>query len=202
MADPDIFAVSPDGAWRFEAGQLRGGSRVVDLPTIDFFDRWTFARFCPGGQLILGFESGQPGSDYGSYGGPYGGLQVFVPTADPSRWHTVAMEYDYRRHDEDFVPEDAVWHPRGVLAWLRDGCLFGQVLSTPRPPIGGLLLIPRDSDHGLQFSFERWGAWRRLELDEDGHLLTAYDQDGRDRFDLVHRRTARDDADWSELSVY
>lgn len=202
MADPDIFAASPDGVWRFEAGHLRDGSRVVDLPTIDFFDRWTFARFCPGGQLILGFESGQPWSDYGSYGDRYGGLQVFAPTADPSRWHTVAIEYDYRSHDEDFVPDDAVWHPRGVLAWLRDGCLCGQVISSPRPPLVGVFWNPRDSDHGLEFRFERWGAWRRLELDEPGHLLTAHDPDGRDRFDLVRRRTARDDADWDELTVY
>ncbi|MFY0537532.1 hypothetical protein [Nannocystis pusilla] len=85
------------------------------------------------GQLILGFESGQPWSEYGSYGDRYGGLQVFAPTADPSRWHTVAIEYDYRSHDEDFVPVDAIWHPRGVLAWLRDGCLCGQVIASPRP---------------------------------------------------------------------
>ncbi|MFY0537531.1 hypothetical protein [Nannocystis pusilla] len=61
---------------------------------------------------------------------------------------------------------------------------------------------PRDSDRGLEYRFERWGAWHRLELDEHGHILTAHDPDGRDRFDLVHRRTARDDAEWSELSVY
>ncbi|PCC70681.1 hypothetical protein SAMN02745121_05434 [Nannocystis exedens] len=201
MADPEISARSPDGVWRFESGRLSDGSRVVELETIDFFDRWTFARFCPGGQLILGFESGQPWSESGSYGDRYGGLQVFAPTADPARWQTVAIEYDYRSHDATFIPDDVVWHPRGVLAWLHDGCLCGQVLKEPRGPVD-LLWNPRDSDFGLEYYFERWGVWRRLELDEHGHLLTAYDPAGCDRYDLVHRRTARDDGEWEALAVY
>lgn len=204
MVDLELTAESPDGRWRFEAGRLRAGSLLVEPPTIDFFDRWTFARFRPGEPtaLLLGFESGQPWSEHGSYGDRYGGVQVIAPSADPSRWQVVAMEYDYRRHDESFVPDDVAWHPRGVLAWLRDGCLCGQVLGAPRAPLDAILWNPRDSDLGCEYSFERRGAWRRLELDDEGHLLTAYDSGGRDRFDLVGRRSAHDDADWEALEVY
>ncbi|WAS93657.1 hypothetical protein [Nannocystis punicea] len=151
---------------------------------------------------MLAFESGQPWSEHGSYGDRYGGVQVLAASADPSHWQTVAIEYDYRAHDATFIPDDVAWHPRGVLASLHDGCLCGQVLKFPRPPIDDLIWNPRDSDRGCEFTFDRGGAWRRLELDEHGHLLTAYDQDGRNRFDLVRRRTARDDADWAVLAVY
>src|SRR5262245_13212970 len=109
-----ISAVSPDGLLRFEDGALRSPAAVVHPDTIDFFERWTFARFLPGGQLALAFESGQPWAEYGSYGDRYGGVQVLAPGADPATWSLVAIEYDYRSHDESFIPDDVMWHRRGV----------------------------------------------------------------------------------------
>lgn len=197
---PDLVtAESPDGEWQFAHDVLRGPRGPVELPTIDFFERWTFARFCPGGQLILAFESGQPWSEYGSYGDRYGGFQIMAPTADPLRWVMVGLEFDYRSHDATFAPDDAVWHPRGVLAWLHDGCLYGQVLSRPRGELEFSTLPPRDSECELDRSFERWGAWRHLDLDDEGRVLTARDAAGCDRYDLVDGLHARDDAGWEEL---
>ncbi|MCY1057356.1 hypothetical protein [Nannocystis sp. SCPEA4] len=194
-----VTAESPDGEWQFAHDVLRGPRGPVELPTMDFFERWTFARFCPGGQLILAFESGQPWSEYGSYGDRYGGFQIMAPTADPLRWAMVGLEFDYRSHDATFVPDDAVWHPRGVLAWLHDGCLFVQVLSHPRGELEFSTLPPRDSECELHRCFERWGDWRSLELDLAGQLLTARDAAGCDRYDLVDGLHARDDAGWEEL---
>jgi len=199
MHDLDVAAESPDGQWRFAQGALHGPGGRVELETIDFFERWTFARFCRGGQLILAFESSQPWSDYGSYGDRYGGIQVVAPTADPLRWVMVGLEFDYRSHDATFIPDDVVWHPRGVLAWLHQGCLYGQVLSTPRGPLDVYSWPPRDSELALDHHFDRWGDWRSLDLDDDGRVLTARDAAGCDRYDLVDGLHARDDADWGEL---
>src|SRR5690606_26117577 len=143
----------------------------------------------------------QPWSEHGSYGDRYGGVQVIAPAAAPACWELVAIEYDVRRHDASFIPDDVAWHPRGVLAWLHDGLLYAQVLRAPRGPIASAVWPERDSDTGLDYCFDAPGAWRSLELDPDGRLLIARDADGLDRFDLVHRRQARDCGEWRDLSA-
>lgn len=127
----DLHVVSPDGLWRFEDGRLISAGTEVSPCTLDFFERWTFARFLPGGELALAFETSQPWSEYGSYGDRYGGVQVLVLRGEPATWSPVALEFDYRRHDETFIVDDVAWHPRGVLGWLRDGELYVQVLAAP-----------------------------------------------------------------------
>ncbi|MDC0716654.1 hypothetical protein [Nannocystis bainbridge] len=163
--------------------------------------RGAFARFYPGGQLILAFESGQPWSDAGSYGDRYGGIQIMAPTADPLRWVMVGLEFDYRSHDKTFVPHDVVWHPRGALAWLHEGCLYGQVLAHPRGELDFYSWPRRDQELPLELVLDRWGDWRSLELDEAGRILTARDAAGCDRYDLVDGLHARDDGAWEPLEV-
>lgn len=195
-----LRAVSPDGVWRFHDGKICSDHAVIAPFEIDFFERWTFARFLPGGQLVLAFESSQPWSDYGSYGDRYGGVEVLALTA-PATWSLVAFEFDVRAFDETFVPDDVVWHPRGVLAWLHRDNLFIQILTAPRgiiPPDD--LVPPRDSDCDLAFWCDVPGTWRTLSLDDDGTLLSATDDSGTDRFDLVHYRRARDGGPWRPLT--
>ncbi|MBO3746117.1 hypothetical protein J5X84_08580 [Streptosporangiaceae bacterium NEAU-GS5] len=195
----EVSAVSPEGGWRFTEGCLRSSVAVIKPFAIDFFERWTFARFMREGILALGFESGQPyspSSHGGSYGDRYGGVQVVALTA-PAQWDLVAIEYDSRRVDETFIPDDVTWHSRGVLAWLRNGFLYVQVLREPRGAIAEWELLPRrDSDQGLAYCFEERGAWKTLTLDENGYLLTARDEEGIDVFDLEKRRRARKGGDW------
>ncbi|MFT3772597.1 MAG: hypothetical protein QM820_44975 [Minicystis sp.] len=197
-----IRATSSDGRWSFEEGRLRSGTVEADVFTIDFFERWTFARFLPGGELALAFESSQPWSEFGSYGDRYGGVQVLAPGPDAGRWALVAIEFDYRRHDESFVPFDVVWHRRGLLAWLHEGTLSVQVLASPRGEIVPDLLPPRDSDQPMLFSFDRWGSWRSLAVDPDGRYLRAFDDAGHDVFDLELRCRARDGGGWEPLDVW
>lgn len=192
-----IYAESPDGVWRFEGGALRSATAVVAPFEIDFFERWTSARFFSGGQVALTFESGQPWSDQGSYGSRYGGIEILALTA-PDTWTVVALEYDWREHDETFVPLDLAWHPRGVLAWLHQSYLYVQRLTLPRRTEA--VVAPdvwyRDSDSGLAWWHEWLGAWHRLSLDEEGLYLTATDERGADVFDLEGRRRARDGGEW------
>lgn len=202
MSDPAVSARSPDGEWLFADGCLRSARATVHPREIDFFERWTFARFLPTGQLVLAFESGQPWSDFGSYGERYGGVEVLAPTADPARWALVGVEFVDRRHDESFVPDDVAWHPRGVFAWLREGCLYVQVLGTPRGEVPDDSWPGRDSDTDLDHYFDYPGAWTSLSLDDAGLLLTARDAGGVDRFDLAGRLRARDDGPWEPLEVY
>jgi hypothetical protein len=199
-----VSARSPDGVWCFRDGALRSSTEVVIPPTIDFFERWTFARFLPGGELALAFESGQPWSDNGSYGDRYGGVQVLSHRRGTTgtEWRPVAIEHDYRRYDESFVPHDVVWHSRGVLGWLHQSELFVQVLSAPRGEVTWDLLPARDSDQGRAFSFELYGSWQTLALDDAGRLLTATDADGVEVIDLVLRRRARDNGEWRPLEVW
>lgn len=199
-APPEIHPTSADGTCVFRDGRLHDGSTSFDPIELDFFERWTFARFLPGGQLALAFETGQPWSEHGSYGYRLGGVQVLARTGEPSRWSVVAIEYDHRYHDEAFVPDDIAWHPRGVLAWLRDGALWVQILAAPRGPVQPDVLPTRDSDLGLALELEAIGAWRRLWIDEHGRLLSAADADGVDVFDLERRLVARDGADWTPLA--
>lgn len=198
-----IRATSPDGRWTFEDGWLRSGSLRFGVFEMDFFDRWTFARFLPGGELALAFETGQPWGEGGSYSSRYGGVQVLAPGADPRWWELVSIEFDYRAHDEVFEPLDVAWHRRGVLAWLNDGFLEAQVLATPREPETMPGLWPT-SNHNLDvlFSFSAAGSWRSLEIDADGRYLRAYDEAGCDIFDLELRRRTRDGGDGEPLDVW
>ena len=75
-----MSAESPDGSWVFEDGVLRSADAVVSPFAIDWFERWTFARFLPSGELALAFESGQPFDyEFGSYGDRRWGVQVLAP---------------------------------------------------------------------------------------------------------------------------
>jgi hypothetical protein len=192
-----VYAESHDGVWRFEGGALRSATATVEPFAIDYFERWTSARWMPGGQLVLTFESGQPWSDQGSYGSRYGGIEVLALTALDT-WTVVSLEYDWRQHDETFVPLDVAWHPRGVLAWLHGNYLYAQRLVVPRrvEAVDAPDVWYRDSDAGLVWWYERHGAWRRLSLDEDGLFLTAIDPDGADVFDLEGDRLSRDGGEW------
>ena len=189
--------VSPDGVWIFEEGQLRSAEGVARLFEIDFFERWTFAKFLPNGALALGFESSQPWSEFGSYGNRLGGVQVATLLA--SRWETLALEYHQRSHDETFIPDDVVWHPRGVLAWIHDEYLCVQVLRQPRDLVRWAPLPPCDSDHELELDFDQRGQWKCLSLDAAGTILTAKDEDGFDTFDLRKHCQRRDEGPWEPL---
>ncbi len=168
---------------------------------IDFWERWTFGRFLRPGVLALAFESGQPWAEYGSYGDRYGGVEVMALDTAAQRWYLAALEYDYRGHDEDFVPGDIAWHERGVLAWLVNDLLAIQVLRRPRGPIGGARET-RDSDTGLEYSTDLPGRWRELTLDNDGLMLTARAADRADVVDLAGRRYAPDGGAWEPLEVW
>lgn len=192
---------SPDGRWTFENGVMRSGEIRVPVCEMDFFERWTFARFLPGGALALAFETSQPWSESGSYGDPYWGVQVVAPTPDGGGWELVALEYDSRHPDESFEPLDVTWHRRGVLAWLEGGILEGQVLEAPRGAPRSCFLPERNSDFGLLFSFWLDGAWHALEIDPDGRFLRAVDGRGADLFDLELRLHARDGGPWEPLEI-
>ena len=204
-ADHSVQARSPDGSWWFEAGQLRSATLSGPPFTIDFFERWTFARFLSNDLIALGFESGQPWAEYGSYGDPYGGVEVlrFVPKR--SVRSLVSMEYDQLAlcHNQEFVPDDVVWHPRGVLGWLVEGVLTVQVLTRPREPAEDPNPWPEpDSTLGLAATLEKPGGWQRLSLDDAGDVCTAVGPAGTDRFDLTSGRHSTDGVHWQSLEVW
>jgi len=202
MNSPEIFVRSLDGIWTFDGNNIVSAHAKVDPFAIDFFERWTFARFLPGNALALGFESSQPWSEYGSYGDRYGGIQVLALTEKPSHWSLVAIEYDYRGHDETFVPDDVTWHPRGVLAWLIHDSLQIQVLKKPRGVIASDLLPHRNSYEELEYHYEFMGDWKRLDLSANGNELTATDAAGMEFFDLIGRRRSRDGSTWESWGDY
>lgn len=193
--------VSPDGAWVFEDGLLR--SAEVELPvfTIDWFERWTFARFLPGGELALAFESGQPFDwEFGSYGDRRWGVQVLALRSS-SRWELVAIEHDCRDHDQRFEPDDVAWSSRGVLAWLDSGALNAVVLDQPRGEIVPDLLPEADSaSEQVAFEIELYGSWRSLAFAEG--LLIASDEQGVDEIDLDRQLRRRDGGEWQPLEVW
>lgn len=198
MTEIDISIKSLDGRWTFDGNRIRSAGANIEPFTIDFFRRWTFARFLPGNILTLGFESDQPYSDYGSYGDRYGGVQVLVLKQDPLDWDLVAIEFDYRRFDEEYIPNDVVWHKRGILAWLHDETLCIQVLKAPRSSVVSNLLPQRDSDCELEYAYYFSGQWKRLDIAANGNEMTAVDQDGMEYFDLLGKRRSRDGTLWEE----
>ncbi|MGX7826551.1 hypothetical protein ACTG9Q_15795 [Actinokineospora sp. 24-640] len=161
---------APPGDWWFDGHRVHSASGSFTPYAVEFHQRWTFARFLPGGALALAFESGQPWSEHGSHGSRLGGVEVLSWTGVD--WDLVALEYDEREHDEEFVPDDVVWHPRGVLAWLRDGLLYAHQVAGPRLAVGDPCPT-RDSAGPLVFSMEVAGPWQRLELGRDGRELIA-----------------------------
>ncbi len=123
---PPLHVISPSG--RLE---VRDDLDPMLCP-IDFFERWTFAKFLDprtyGAHdsgfgledtelLALGFESSQPYSEYGSYGTRRMGVQVLA-YAD-QRWRRVALDMDERRHDEHLDLTDVALHIGGVFAYIR-----------------------------------------------------------------------------------
>lgn len=183
-------AVAPDGLSVFAGGRLRGVKPWPPPFEIDFFVGWTYALFSLDGNLTLAFESGQPWSESGSYGDRYGGLQVFPP-GDPAR--LLSIEFDRRAFDETFAPRDAVWHPRGVLAWIREDELFIQRCSSPTTSPRDRWWPKRDSDLGLDLAYDTPGPYQSLALDHLGARLAARTFDGVEVFDLRAARTARVD---------
>lgn len=193
---PEIFARSLDGIWTFDGDHIFSAEATVEPHTIDFFERWTFARFLPGPALAFGFESSQPWSEYGSYGDRYGGVQVMALTKPPSEWSLVAMDYDIRSFNEEFIPLDVTWHSVGVLAWLVNECLEIQLAKEARdnPLWQAHPLADRRPD--LVYQYEFVGSWKRLDLSARGDILTAVDAEGLEFFDLVHKRRSRDGSTW------
>lgn len=196
MEEGRIHAASPDGRWTFLDGVLRSGEVRADVWEMDFFVRWTFARFLPGGQLALAFETSQPWNDWGSHGEPYGGVQVLALEPETGRWNVVAMEEEGRHPHKPFEPLDVAWHPRGVLAWLVNGWLWGHVLSTPRDAAPYSCDVRPDRAFGMEVDFNVPGPWHALEIDEEGRFLRAIDEWGFDVFDLELRRRAREGGEW------
>ncbi len=198
--DHDVTAVSTDGVWAFRAGKLCSAGRTIEPPSIDCFERWTFARFMPSGELVLAFESGQPWGMGGSYGDPYCGVQVLARTG-PEGWDAIALEYDTWNHwERGFVPDDAIWHPRGVLAWLWDDELSLQVLAAPPEPRSIYFAARRDSDLGLAWSAALYGSWRSLTIDDAGRMLTARGTECEVLVDLEQRRYSMDGGAWESLA--
>lgn len=120
-------AESLDGRRRFAAGRLHSATTTVEPYTVDFFDRWTYARFLGPDTLVLGFESDQPCNRLW-------GIEVRT-LDDDGTWKVTDYEHEQRQHDEEFLPRSIVWNPQGTLAWLRDGILECRVLKTPRPAL-------------------------------------------------------------------
>lgn len=192
----DISTTSLDGVWTFDGDRIRSAHANVEPYAIDFHLRWTFARFLPGNILTLGFESAQPYSEYGSYGDRYGGVQVLRLKPGSVDWQLVAIEYEYRRADEEFIPKDVVWHKRGILAWSVNDSLLIQLLASQRDDSGDVLLPPRDSDQPLEYRYEFIGDWKRLDISSSGHELTAMSTEGLEYFDLLGKRRSRDGSIW------
>jgi hypothetical protein len=202
MTTPTIFATSLDGKWTFDGSHIISATTKIESFTIDFFERWTFARFLPGCVLALGFESGQPWSEYGSYGSRYGGVQVLALNKQRDDWSLVAIEYDCRSFDETFVPDDVIWHHCGVFAWLVHGGLQVLALQKPRGIVPWDLLPACDGSQPLRYRYEFIGDWRRLDLSADGTKLTATDKTGMELFDLVQMRRSRDGSTWESWDEY
>ncbi len=196
MTSIDISVTSLDGVWTFDGERIRSAHANVEPYAIDFLRRWTFARFLPGSILTLGFESDQPYSEYGSYGNRRGGVQVLRLRPDSSDWQLVAIEYEDRRFDEEFIPKDVVWHKRGILAWSIHDSMQIQHLASQRDDFGDPLLPQRDSDQPMEYRYEFIGDWKRLDISSSGHELTAVSNEGLEYFDLVGKRRSRDGSIW------
>jgi hypothetical protein len=198
----ELRAESFDGRWVFEHGKLRSGSTIVAPFTIEWFERWTYARFLPGGELVLAFETGQPYGDWGSYGYRMGGVQVLAQRS-ATAWALLSIEYQDRMFDERFVPRDVCWSSTGLLAYLHADVLEGVVLRGPRAELVEDLTPQRDSEaENFAFGFDAYGTWDSLEFDPNTRTLTAIDADGFDLFDLEHRRCKRAGGEWEPLLVY
>lgn len=203
MVQHCAIVTSPNGCWRFTEGLLRSPAATFGPVELDFFKRWTFARFLSDEIIALGFETGQPWSEHGSYGGPLGGIQVLsLSGRDPCAWELVSLECEYRDHDEDFIPHSIAWHERGVTAWLVGDFLRVQVLASPRPRDRYIWPSPQnDSDWGLELDYECAGGWRDLRLDAEGNMLTAVGPGGSDHFDLRRRCRSGDGDTWQALEM-
>lgn len=203
----NIQATSPDGLWRFQEGKIFSQDVVITPFALDFLERWTFAKFLRADQLALAFETGQPWSEFGSYGSPLWGIQVLTHTRQSDSWELRALEYDCREKKESFIPQDICWHPHGVLAWLcydelyLQTELYLQVLQSPRQDIPGWqALPPTDSMDNLDFTYSTHGDWTAVSIGSEGYQLIAIDDTGYDTFDLKWRLRQRKQAQhWEPL---
>ena len=197
-----IKAVSPNGQWVFENGKLSSQEHVITPFALDFFERWTFAKFLQDDQIALAFETGQPWSEFGSYGDRYWGVQILTQAAQHNIWTLSAIEYDYRSFDESFIPKDIVWHPRGVLAWLDVDELYFQVLKSPRLEVPRCEYPPQDSETDLDYSYSISGNWDTLTLTPSGLYLIAGYETGNDIFDLKKQLRRRQNHEWEPFKGY
>jgi hypothetical protein len=207
-AGPLVCAVSSDGEWVFDGERLRSrAGAVVALDRMDFFERWTFARFLASGDLALGFETGQPWTDDGSYGDRYGGVQVHERARG---WRCSALEFDSRGFDEAFVARDVCWADRRVFACSAERTLTVTALVAPRAEAISLYAPQRDHELERVASFDRWGDYRALAVDPRGRWLAAVfllDEGAVSRevvtvFDLVERRGAQLDEGAASLAFH
>jgi hypothetical protein len=199
LSDTGPWAVSGDGAWVFDGADLVSETATVAPFSVDFFSRWTFARFLPGG-LVLGFESSQPYSQYGSYGNPHAGIQLeALPSA--SATGTTLIGFDYGYLGKGVAPDDIAWHSRGVVATLVGGELTVKVLDRPRGVVG-YDLLPHPDDHVCgATSFFCYPHAARLALDASGRWLAAHGEETLALYDLGTWREATLDLHASAVAL-
>lgn len=196
----DATALSPDQRWRFADGKLRSRGTVYEPYRPWNFGRWTYACFSGDDALILAFETDYEWDDFynATTGDELGGLLVLVLQSE-STWRLVELDYDVRLGDP-FAPTAVVWHPRGVLAWIDQGRLFGRVLHRPRTFDGaepeGLLYS--DDYILVRAELESHGPWDTLYLSEDGVVLTVAGPAGFAQLNMDDYRISRDGRPWQD----
>ncbi|KAF0847798.1 hypothetical protein FNL39_103700 [Nocardia caishijiensis] len=195
---------SSDNSWRFADGVLQSGTTRAVVPDIDWFESWTYAEFLGSDQLVLALNTGQPYDWDGSFGNRQGFVMVLHRGQDQP-WEVAAFEWGLaaRDHDEDFVPEVIVWHPRGVLAWLYKGDLQWHVRKAPPDAVtrgAPLYLGDRDSDLGLTaHSGELYDVGHAMTLDEVGRILTVRDGERICLIDVDDNLRSTDGHTWTPI---
>ncbi len=180
--EPSLRCWSLDGEWLFDGSCLVCGDHRSAVFEYDWWKRWTFARFIAPDVFAAAFETSQPYSEGGSYGDRLGG--VLVHQRQGMDWPLVALDHDYRAHDESFVPDAVAWHPRGLLAWLHKGELYAYLLR--RRPTDYDINSPSDSydEDNLALELNCFGPWHTLRVARDGQQLVAIGDHEREVFDL------------------
>lgn len=188
-----------EGNWCFENGRLfhKASNIEADFFEPDFLERWVYARFLRPDILALGFESGQPYSESGSYGNPLKGT-IVLKHVDLAKWICVSFECAGRSYNESFNLVDVAWHESGVLASVEDDSLELIFLDTPREDNLETWLPASDSDYSSLITY-LYGDFVRLNIAEDAHYLYALTNTSTKIIDLRNKKLYTGNGNWKKL---
>lgn len=183
-------AVSPCATHVFNGERLlsrspRDGTITAREPfTRDFFERFTRAEFIAPALLALCYETGQPWSEFGSYGDRMKNVQIY--SVGPA-FETAFYWWDTRRWDEDFEPTAFAYATPPRFAVYDEGAL--QIIEARELRADSNGMPERTDDASEHWIYSP--ALSRIVWHPTALLVAGRADDGVSIFDPINERRAR-----------